>query len=254
VNEVPTVSISIVSHNQGDLVYRLLRDIKLVCSYDIEVILTLNIAEKLPFQCETFPFPVRLIKNSVCKGFGENHNNAFRIAKGECFCVINPDIRLTLNPFPILMKSFEYSGRVALVAPLVRGPAGDIEDSARRFLTPLTVLIRVITRRCKSDYVINEMQLSPDWVAGMFMLFPSEVYLEMGGFDERYFMYLEDVDLCARVKLIGKIVVLNPAVSVIHDARRQSRKSPKYFGWHLRSMIRFFCSRVFFSILLRNRN
>jgi hypothetical protein len=86
---------------------------------------------------------------------------------------------------------------------------------------------------------------NPDWVAGMFMLFPRDVFLKIGGFDERYFLYYEDVDLCARLTLADYKILLCSTVSVIHDARRSSHKNLRYMRLHSTSMLRFFLSDVY---------
>ena len=98
-----------------------------------------------------------------------------------------------------------------------------------------------------SRYDVKKGALSfyPDWVAGMFMLFPHEVFQNIGGFDERYFLYYEDVDLCARLTLANYRILLCSTVSVVHDARRSSHKNLRYMRLHLTSMLRFFFSSVY---------
>jgi hypothetical protein len=91
----------------------------------------------------------------------------------------------------------------------------------------------------KLDYEMSTAPMSPDWVAGMFMLFRREVFAEMSGFDERYFLYYEDVDLCRRLRRRGYDVRLVPTVTAVHDARRESRRSLRHLRWHLASMARF---------------
>ena len=76
-------------------------------------------------------------------------------------------------------------------------------------------------------------------LAGMFMLFRSEVFRRLGGFDERYFLYYEDVDLCLRLRQLGYDVLLEPGAEALHDARRASRSSPRHLLWHARSLARF---------------
>src|SRR5512134_542237 len=100
------VSISIVSHRHGALVHDLLRDIERFCT-GVEVLLTVNVEEALAFDPASFAYPLKIIRNSRAKGFGANHNAAFKHAAGGCFCVLNPDIRLNANPFPILTGVLE---------------------------------------------------------------------------------------------------------------------------------------------------
>ncbi len=85
------------------------------------------------------------------------------------------------------------------------------------------------------------------------MLLPSEAFAAVGGFDERYHLYYEDVDLCARLRLAHRDVVLCPTVEILHDARRESHRNLRYLGWHVRSMLRFFTSWPFIRLVLLRR-
>ena len=80
----------------------------------------------------------------------------------------------------------------------------------------------------------------PDWVAGMFMLLPVRTFEDLGGFDVRFHLYYEDVDLCARLGQASKRIICDLRVSVIHDARRDSHRKLKYLNWHIASMRRYF--------------
>ncbi|NJD05153.1 MAG: glycosyltransferase, partial [Methylococcaceae bacterium] len=211
------------------------------CRGEFELIVTLNLPEPPPLS--GLPFPVRLVENAIPKGFGENHNAAFRLARGEYFCVLNPDIRLTCDPFPDLIARLEASARPGVIAPRVVSPGGELEDSARPFPSPVSIVAKALGHNPDRDRLgvrLNDDALAVDWVAGMFMLFPRAVFAELGGFDERYFLYYEDVDLCSRLQAMGRDVRVSGAVSVIHDARRESHRNLRYLRWHLTSMLRFF--------------
>lgn len=244
------VSISIVSHAQIQLVEHLLHDLMQYCTASpFEVILTLNVPENLPFGLDNFSFPIKIIQNTNPQGFASNHNQAFAQATGQFFCVLNPDIRLFNNPFPALLSCLKSN--VGVAAPLVLNESGSIEDSARYFPTPFRIMCKAFGGCKGSDYFISNGVIFPDWVAGMFMLFPSEIFKQMGGFDPRFFLYYEDVDLCARSRLQGYEVLLCPNAQVIHQAHRSSHRNFKYFKWHLTSMLRFFCSSIFLKVLWR---
>lgn len=238
---------SVVSHGHGQMVWGLV-DQLVACPEIAQVIVTLNILEASPAILND---KVVLLKNDQAKGFGANHNAAFALARGEFYCVINPDIELTRNPFSALVGILADQ-RVGLVAPLVVGPSGEAEDSMRCFLTPWSMLKRVL-RLDSGAYSLRQggSDFKPDWVAGMFMLFRSEAYAKVGGFDERYFMYCEDADICTRVWKAGYKVVGCLSASVIHNAQRASHRSFKHLSWHLRSMARYFWSHSF---LLPNKD
>jgi len=243
----PIISISVISHNQVQLVSLLLADIEKYSQPAIEVILTSNISEVLPFKPAQYRFPLKVVKNVRARGFAENHNSAFGIARGRYFCVINPDVRLAGDPFPSLIEMLQSSS-VGVAAPVVTDPSGNVEDHARKFPTPFSILKKAFLRAKPTVDSVPSINTTPDWVAGMFMMFRSETFRNIRGFDERYFLYYEDVELCARLSLAGQGSRVCPDVKVIHEARRQSHREWKYFRWHLASMVRFFLSRTFWSI------
>lgn len=235
------ISVSVVSHGQGALVEPLLDQLA-ACPDVGQVLLTRNIPEgEIRVPAALAP-RVTWIDNAEPKGFGANHNSAAALATGRFLGVLNPDIRLSADPFAPLIKALEESGeRVALIAPAVADPAGHIEDSVRRFPTVwglLKKLLRVSDGRIPLDP--NSAMTEVDWVAGMFMLIRTEEFLQVGGFDDAFFLYYEDVDLCERLHARGRDVAVCPSVLVVHDARRQSHRSARYLKWHLQSMLRYF--------------
>lgn len=242
---MPDLSISIVSHLQIRLVELLLADIRQNCSgVSIEVILTVNVEEPLSLSTNDYAFPIRIIRNTAPKGFGENHNAAFKLATGNYFCVLNPDIRFSSDPFTALIAQTGEAS-VGVVAPLVTNCEGVREDSARRFPSPFEIIRKAFGGKSVVHEDITLPISNPDWVAGMFMLFKKKIFQEIGGFDERYFLYYEDVDLCARLTLAGYRIVLCPDVLVVHDARRSSHKNLRFMRLHLASMLRFFSSSAY---------
>jgi N-acetylglucosaminyl-diphospho-decaprenol L-rhamnosyltransferase len=228
-----------------DLIDNLLHDINKHCrASSLEFILTLNLDETPPVTVDDYWFPVRIIRNTKPHGFAANHNQAFSQATGHFFCVMNPDIRLNENPFPALLLCLQHSS-VGVVGPVVLDEEGEMEDSARYFPTPFKILCKAFGKCKGSDYVVKNEPIFPDWVGGMFMLFPSAIFKQLNGFDQKFFLYYEDVDLCARLRLLGYEVVLCPAARVVHQARRSSHQNVKYLRWHMASMMRFFLSGVF---------
>jgi len=241
--------ISIVSHKQGDLVYPLLNDLQRFCSeIPMEVILTMNVPEKISFKKSDFGFKLEMLENEHPKGFGANHNAAFKLRSSRFFCTLNPDLRLNQDPFSPLFLLCKDE-KIGAMAPLIINKEQGIEDSARRLPTPARLLKRYFwkPKHDMLDYQIEDRVVFSDWVAGIFMLFSSSVFSEMNGFDERYFLYFEDVDLCSRLRLAGYQIVLDPRISVVHNARRDSHKNFQFLRWHILSGMRFFSSRVFWN-------
>ena len=241
-SEPATLVLSIVSHAQRALVRQLLDDLKLHVRTPFRLILTENIPESPDLQIGECEFTIEVIRNAVPKGFGANHNSALSRAGNGWFCVLNPDIRLTSDPFPALLSVAAGPG-VGIVAPEVTGPDLVPEDHARGFPSIFTLIAKALGVRPRSVATPGETVHSPDWIAGMFMLIHCNFMRELGGFDERYFLYYEDVDLCARIRDRGLEVVVCKEASVIHAARRESHRNLRYAAWHLRSAVRFLLSR-----------
>jgi len=226
---------------QADILQPLLADLAKFPEIS-QVILVQNLPEPLPEIPESFgDSRFFTIQNSMPHGFGENHNQAFKKCETSFFCVMNPDIRLPENPFPALLEEMVANSNVSLCAPLVRNPQGGIEDSARKFPTPFNLCEKILGIS-NGSYLFdsNSKPFSPDWVGGMFMLLRTETFRELGGFDEGFFLYYEDVDLCARLRKLGKDIYLIPKAEAIHDARRTSRRSLRFLRWHIKSMSRYF--------------
>ena len=239
------INISIVSHGHTliipPLIEQLLALDEVAC-----IFVTHNIAEQHPILAGE---RVVVIDNPIPKGFGANHNAAFVLARqrrlqAEYFCVLNPDISLVGNPFPALMAALQ-SPPIIMAGPQVIAPNHRVEDSARYFPTVASLLkkaVRLVTKGGSDPASLPldpDERTKPDWLAGMFMLFTTPGYQALGGFDESYFLYYEDVDICAQIWKSGQRLIYCPEVSVIHDARRASHKNVRFFIWHLSSLIRF---------------
>jgi len=234
-----TFTISVVSHAQGQLCAALLADLALHCGESIaRVVLTANVPETLP-SLEGLPFPVTVVRNASPLGFGENHNRAFHDCATAHFAVLNPDLRIAADPFPALALRL-LNACVGIAAPVVRESDGSVADFARPLVTPWQVL-----RRRWSTTVDARQLENPDWIAGMFMAFAAENFRALGGFDTRYFLYCEDVDICARARLRGLRLVVSQDVSVQHLAQRASRRAPGRMRLHASSLLRFWNSPVY---------
>jgi hypothetical protein len=235
--ETPAITISVVSHAQNALANQLLDDLERWCPTRIAVVVTENVRDAVALQVSR-AHPVDVIANAAPKGFGANHNAAFARCATPFFCVANPDIRLASDPFPGLLATLgdEAAG---VAGPLVRSPQGTIEDSARRFPTLGLLAAKLVSAPRGPDYSSRDGAIDVDWVAGMFMLFRSDAYRLVGGFDEAYFLYYEDADICRRLHQHGRRVMYAPAAAVVHDARRGSRRTPRLARHHAASMLRF---------------
>jgi N-acetylglucosaminyl-diphospho-decaprenol L-rhamnosyltransferase len=233
------ITLSVVSHGQNALVDQLLGDLARLARPDLSIVVTQNVPDRDPLSA---PPGATVIVNERPQGFGANHNAAFGRCAGDYFCVCNPDIRLRENPFSALVGALEIED-AGVAGPLVRAPSGAAEDSARRFPTAGSLLRKLISGTPGPDYSVDGGPQRVDWVAGMFMLFRSEAFRAVGGFDERFFLYYEDVDICRRLEALGYDAIYVPDVTVVHDARRESRRNPRRMAIHAASALRYLTRR-----------
>jgi len=213
----------------ADLVGDLLR-----CGEVEKVIVTLNIAEPIALPNEA---RLSVRRNDRTRGYGANHNAAFTECASPFFCALNPDLRVPENPFPALLDVLS-DAHIGVAAPRITDPEGKREDSARRFPTVSCLLAKL---RGADDGTYPEYRdvFYPDWLAGMFLLLRSQAFAKVGGFDEKFFLYYEDVDLCLRLRRAGYEVAQEPGTWVVHSARRQSRRDWVHARHHLTSMARY---------------
>jgi GT2 family glycosyltransferase len=241
-------TLSVVSHLQLEHCMQLLEDLRKVQSPLLgKVILTLNLPEHVP-SFERFPFEVQVLRNSYPKGFADNHNHAFLYAKSEYFAVLNPDLRIEQDPFPALARLL-VDRKIGVATPMIHEADGSVADFARRLVTPGEILKRHLLRRRDRGAMDH-----PDWVAGMFLAFRHQTYSSLSGFDARYHLYCEDVDLCARLRLRGLQLAIAQDANVTHHAQRASRRAPRPLFLHLSSLCKLWTSRTYkdYRTLLRD--
>ncbi len=170
-------------------------------------------------------------------GFGAGVNRAARLANTDDMVVLNPDVVLTQ---PIVAPVAAYAAlqpTVGIIGGLVREESGARQPSARTFPDFSTafggrtsLLTRLwpgnpLTHRNLVDAMAAEAR-RVDWVTGAFMFIRRRTYDDVRGFDERFFMYWEDADLCRRAATLGWDTAFLPAVSVLHLTGRASRHVP----------------------------
>jgi GT2 family glycosyltransferase len=242
------ITFAIVSHDQQELILKLLGSLgELTDEIDFNVALIDNLPPAEPYDLETYTFPIIYHKNDFPRGLSANLNKAFAISEGrsEYFCIVNPDVILEKGVFPILFEEMARKD-IQIISPLVLDSQGKIMDSFRPIPTPYSLLKRNISRNRREISFDSILEIIyPGWIAGLFMLMPSAVFRHLGGYDEKFFLYFEDVDFCARARLAGYRIGVVKFVYLTHDAQRASHKEFRFFMMHLRSALKFFRSSVY---------
>ncbi|MDD2545133.1 MAG: glycosyltransferase [Burkholderiaceae bacterium] len=234
----PGAVVSVVSHGHGLLVQALLADLARWSAASVRrVVLTQNLPEPEPVPPPGgWPFVLTLIKNPRPCGFGANHNRALAGATEPVVCVINPDVALVpgRDPFAALVQAALQPG-VGCAYPEQLDAQGVPQDCERELPTPTALWRR--HARCAAETRV-------DWVNAACIALPVAVWQQLGGFDETYFMYCEDVDLCLRLRLQGWALQRAP-VQVVHAGQRASHQHWRHLRWHVRSLFHLWRSPVY---------
>ena len=166
--------------------------------------------------------------------------------KSKYHLVLNPDITFKKNSVEKLINVIEKEKAVAMITPKIVYPNGDLQYNIRKFPSFFDLIIRKLNlfnnRIYDQEYRSQNLEKSfyPDAVHGCFQLYKTEDFVSLKGFDERYFLYMEDVDICKKIDAMGKKKLYYPEVSITHILKKGSSKSIKLFYYHLVSAIKYF--------------
>jgi GT2 family glycosyltransferase len=189
---------------------------------------------------ERFP-AVHLIANRQNLGFAAANNQAFRQSSGKYIVLLNPDAYVGPSSIPNAVRYMESHPDCGLCGGKIISPEGRLEPSARRFPSPLTKLLTLSGLRAKypSSPWLNwhefggfahDRPMEVDWVPGTFTIVRKTMLDAIGPFDERFFIYYEETDLCLRAKKAGWKVFFIPDAEVMHigGASSKTRKDKTY--------------------------
>jgi GT2 family glycosyltransferase len=195
---------------------------------------------------------VRMIQNASNMGFGAAANIAFRESKGEFLLLLNPDVMVRPGAVESLLETMQSRSEVGIVLPQLRNPDDSLQYSCRRFYTWTTLWMRrgPWRRRLASHPAVRQHLMQEwdhasvaevDWGLGAAMLVRKRALPGTQLFDERFFLYFEDVDLCLRLHGAGWKVVYNPSAVMTHRHRRDSAQAGASLAklHHLGSLMKF---------------
>lgn len=246
-----SLCVSVISHRHGPQVLRLLQGLAQLQGFAPQrVLVTLNVPEAALAQSlrqSSWPFALELIENPKPLGFGANHNRAFALdaqrGASAFFAVLNPDVSWhQANPFEPLRQALQADRQAGLAYPVQTDAQGRLQDFERLIPTPARLLRRYWPGSRRHEVGAG---VPPEWVNAAFLLMPRVAFAAIGGFDEGYHMYCEDVDLCLRLRQAGwRMARANGAV-IVHEASRASHRSARHLAWHLSSLGRLWFRMVF---------
>jgi GT2 family glycosyltransferase len=248
------LSIIIVSWNVRDYLADCIESVLENCrslQYEIIVVDNASTDGTTDFIKNKYPRLV-LIPNSTNKGFGYANNQGISQAQGRYLLFLNPDTIMKPNAVEKMLAFLEQNKDVGAIGPMLLNEDLTIQRSVRAFPTFRGALYRHTILRYfglfKSHHKKWRMKnfkcdrLSDvDQLMGAAILTEKDLVLKVGGFDERFFMYYEEVDFCYRIKKAGYRIVFFPDASIIHLGGKSARQIPlRKKIMAIRSLLRFF--------------
>ncbi len=183
---------------------------------------------------QDFPW-VQVIANRQNRGFTTANNQGLAVSRGRYVLFLNPDTELAPDALSLLLRFAEEHPQVGVVGPQLRYGDGSLQSSRRRFPTLATFFLEstIVQRWWPRNQVLsryyaldldNDATSQVDWLVGACMLLRRAVLEQIGGFDEGFFMYSEELDLCRRAVDAGWQVVYLPAAVVTHYEGKSSEQ------------------------------
>lgn len=185
-------------------------------------------------------------------GFGAGHNTIINKIKelSNYHLILNPDVTFEPGVIPNLITQLKTNEDISIVAPKVLFPNGEHQFSCRKFPSPFELLVRrtgilkPLFRSIieKGEYRNEDLSkpLYVDSLTGCFQLFRTVDFVSIKGFDERYFLYMEDMDICKKIELIEKKKLYFPNEEIHHILQKGSSKNLKLFFYHISSIFKYF--------------
>ena len=188
---------------------------------------------------------IEYIFNGKNKGFGKAHNVVIPKLTSKYHLILNPDITFEPGVIPNLINELKKQKKVSMISPKVVYPNGELQYICRRNPTFFELVYRRlgIKKEFTQQREYRNQDLSkpfhPEFIHGCFMLFKTEDFKSIKGFDERYFLYMEDADICRKITNTKNKILYFPSEKITHIHQRESSKKMKLFYHHLISAIKY---------------
>lgn len=249
------LSIIIVNYHSQDKLANCLRSISEAdlsgISFEV-VVVENNSGDQLAAMVNRLPF-ARLIVSNKNLGMGRGNNLGVKYSTGEMILISNPDIVFKPQAIKTLIAEFKKNSEIGLIGPKLLNPDGTLQYSCARFPRWYMPILRrtffgKIFKKALKDYSMHDFDhqqnLAVDWLFGACFLVDRQDIKNQKLFDERFFMYFEDTDLCRRIWKNKKKVWYCADAEVFHDHQRQSASknifTNRVLRIHLKSWWKYF--------------
>lgn len=241
-----TVSFILVEYHSIEEIQFFFNSLDVCVNVDIEVIISSNSQYSQSEQIrlsKTFDNAMWIF-NPKNGGFAYAMNRGLEIANGDFLIIANPDVRI-ISGFDEIISFFNNNEQIGAIAPKIINVEGILQDSFRNYISIGNFISRffkrIITGKqvvLDKSYFLDKIQ-TVDWLIGAFIMIRKEVYLQVGGLDENYFLYCEDMDWCTSIRAKGYEIVYYPEAVINYEGTRSARKSFKYQRIFLKSLFRY---------------
>jgi N-acetylglucosaminyl-diphospho-decaprenol L-rhamnosyltransferase len=262
---VVDLSIVIVSWNVRDLLRRCLQSVVTEAlpspddgvfrmgNWEVEILLVDNASTDGSSEMVRDEFPqIHLIANDENQGFTAANNQGLTLSQGRYLLLLNPDTEIVGDALGAMIGYAQANGEVGALGPRLLNPDGSPQSSRRRFPTLSTALVestvvqewwddnRILRRYYMADTPDDAIQ-RVDWIVGACLLIRRQAYEQVGGLDEGFFMYSEELDWCRRIKSAGWEIVYLPTATIIHHEGKSSEQVvPARHIYFQSSKVRYF--------------
>ncbi|MFQ6606637.1 MAG: glycosyltransferase [Fidelibacterota bacterium] len=238
--ETPTVSVLIISYNVRQYLVQAIEALKKsVFQGEMEIVVVDNHSYDgtVEYIREEFP-EVTILANEKNVGFGKGVNQAAKVARGDYYLILNPDTVVQENTIAVLMEYLQTHPKVGMVGPKILNADGHLQLSCKRsFPTVKVALPKVLglhhlfpnsrwAGRYNLTYLDPDQIHTVDAISGSCMFLSRELFHQLHGFDEQFFMFGEDLDLCYRIWQAGYEIQYVPTTQIIHYQGESVKSAP----------------------------
>ena len=243
------IVVGIVSHGHYNYISSNEELKKIAEINDVKIVIKDNIRDnKLKIYAEQHGF--KYIATPATLGFGDNNNYIYKYAKNELsandndwFIILNPDVEITAIEFSNLIAELKSNTGSFFTPNLFKDKSFTIKENSIRYFASYfdllnPIILKPINKPYNKDELIDKSEV--EWASGAFLCVTFDKFGSVGGFDSKYFMYYEDVDLCYRLKNVGTKLFFLKNIKAVHKGEYKNRSVfSKHFRWYLSSLFKF---------------
>lgn len=246
-NNKVSISVTIVLYNEDEDTLKRTIDSFLSISLSKKMFLIDNSPKKNLISIIEHPdIKYRHLPKNI--GFGAGHNKVLEEIKNtsDFHLVLNPDVTFKKGVIEELITELKNDEKLTMIAPKVLFPNGKHQFTTRKYPVFFDLVIRRLNffkNRIYAHEYRGEDLSKPfyvEYLTGCFQLYKTIDFVAINGFDERYFLYMEDVDICKKIDELGKKKLYYPKVTITHVLKQGSSKDLKLFFYHLSSAVKYF--------------